>query len=172
MSNMKNFFWDEFYEEIDEPRWFKASGTKATDGKQGDTRNSGKVDKQSGNECDCCDDRPTAESIANSTDTKTEKPLSSVSDDFFYAVLDTSAEATNVLLEKHEDYGPSNIADAPGGAINGLAVRLHDKVARLSHLTKTGNDPKHESLYDTFLDISNYGLIGMLVLKDKWDTGD
>jgi len=26
----------------------------------------------------------------------------------------------NLLISKHKDYGPRNIADAPGGAINGL----------------------------------------------------
>jgi len=181
VSNIKNLFWDEFFEEygsngekvtdkklwleIDEPLWFKASGTKATNGKQGDTGNSSKVDKQSGDECDCCDDRPTAKLAVNSTSTKSV-------DSFYWNVNDVADEAVDVLLRKHEDYGPSNIADAPGGAVNGLVVRLHDKVARLSNLTKTGNDPKNESLYDTFLDIANYGLIGMLVLQGKWDSGD
>jgi len=181
MSSIKNLFWDEFFEEynsngekvtdkklwleIDEPLWFKASGTKAVDGKQGDTRNSSTVDKQSGNECDCCDDRPTTKPTTDSTSSHTI-------DSFYWNVNDVADEAVEVLLKKHDDYGPSNIADAPGGPINGLAVRLHDKVARLSNLAKTGNDPKNESIYDTFLDIANYGLIGMLVLQGKWDTGN
>lgn len=181
MGNIKDYFWDEFFNEytsngqkkrqsdlwleIDEPLWFKASGTKATNGKQGDTRNSNKVDKQSWNECDCCLDGPTTEPITNSTGTK-------IIDKFFWDVNDTATEAIAVLLKKHDDYGPANISEAPGGAVNGLAVRLHDKVARLSNLVKTGNDPKNESIYDTFLDIANYGLIGMLVLKGKWDSGD
>lgn len=82
---------------------------------------------------------------------------------------DYADEALEVLLSKHKDYGPSNIANAPGGALNGLSVRLHDKVARLAHLIENDADPKHESLYDTFLDIANYGLIGMMVLNDDWD---
>jgi len=181
MGNIKNIFWDEFFEEynsngekvadkklwldIDEPLWFKASGTKATDGKQGDTTDSSKTDNKLGDECGCCDDRPTTEPTTYGTDTESV-------DSFYWNVNDAADEAVGVLLSKHEDYGPSNIADAPGGPINGLAVRLHDKVARLSNLTKTGNDPKNESLYDTFLDIANYGLIGMLVLQGKWDTGN
>lgn len=90
--------------------------------------------------------------------------------DFEEGVWDKSEEAVVVLLEKHEDYGPRNISDSPGGPVNGLSVRLHDKVARLAHLLKTGADPKNESIYDTFLDIANYGLIGMLVLDDMWDS--
>lgn len=82
---------------------------------------------------------------------------------------DYSDEALEVLISKHKDYGPSNIANAPGGALNGLSVRLHDKVARLANLIEKDADPKHESLYDTFLDIANYGLIGMMVLNDDWD---
>lgn len=82
---------------------------------------------------------------------------------------DYSDEALEVLISKHKDYGPTNIADAPGGALNGLRVRLHDKVARLNNLIDKGVDPKHESLYDTFLDIANYGLIGMMILNDDWD---
>ncbi len=77
-------------------------------------------------------------------------------------------EALTLLLRKHADYGPKNIAQAPGGALNGLAVRLHDKVARMAHLLSTGSTPNNESLRDTMLDIANYGLIGVLVLDKKW----
>lgn len=73
-----------------------------------------------------------------------------------------------LLLTKFEDYGPRNIADAPGGPLNGLAVRLHDKVARLAHLLTSRGEPNHESLGDTFLDIANYGTIGQLVLAGDW----
>ena len=74
----------------------------------------------------------------------------------------------DVLLRKHNDYGPENISRAPGGPLMGLAVRLHDKVARLAHLLEKGGEPNFESLEDTFLDICNYGAIGQLVLKGEW----
>ena len=35
------------------------------------------------------------------------------------------------MIRKHQDYGPYNIANAPGGAMNGLIVRMHDKMTRL-----------------------------------------
>jgi hypothetical protein len=81
---------------------------------------------------------------------------------------DILGEALDILISKHADYGPLNILNAPGGPYAGLAVRLHDKVARLANLTGTGQEPRHESIRDTFLDILNYGLIGILVLEDKW----
>lgn len=83
-----------------------------------------------------------------------------------YEIVD---EAVDVLISKHEDYGPLNIANAPGGPLNGLAVRLHDKVSRLGNLTKTGNEPNHESLRDTFIDIINYAVIGILVSESNWE---
>ena len=73
-----------------------------------------------------------------------------------------------VLVSKQRDYGPSNIADAPGGPLIGLAVRLHDKISRLNHLLSTGADPQHESIHDTLLDIANYGTIGQMVLSGYW----
>jgi hypothetical protein len=79
-------------------------------------------------------------------------------------------ELMSVLLKKHKDYGPRNIADAPGGALNGLRVRIHDKLARINNLIDTGsNQPEYESLEDSFKDMANYAIIGMLVLRGKWD---
>jgi hypothetical protein len=82
-----------------------------------------------------------------------------------------SEEAWDVLVRKQSDYGPKNIMNAPGGALNGLAVRLHDKVARLANMMdKDINDHEFESLRDTFLDIANYGLIGMMVLDQTFEV--
>lgn len=83
--------------------------------------------------------------------------------------LITAIDAISLLIKKHNDYGPKNISDAPGGPLTGLAVRLHDKVARLSNLVTNNKKPSNESLEDTFVDILNYAVIGLLVLKDKWD---
>jgi len=75
-----------------------------------------------------------------------------------------------LLLRKHKDYGPANIANAPGGPLNGLRVRLHDKMARVNHLIDTGVEPSNESLRDSFADIVNYGIIGLCVLDGRWPT--
>lgn len=77
-------------------------------------------------------------------------------------------ELENLLLRKHADYGPTNISAAPGGALNGLRVRMHDKLARLNHLVENDADPLNESLRDTLLDLANYAAIGVLVLDGKW----
>jgi hypothetical protein len=78
-------------------------------------------------------------------------------------------ELSELLLSKHKDYGPKNISQAPGGAINGLRVRMHDKLARINNLIDSGASPEHESLEDSFKDMANYAIIGLLVLRDKWD---
>jgi hypothetical protein len=100
----------------------------------------------------------------------TSKELITSQDEFYLDVMSASDEAVEILIKKHEDYGSENISRAPGGAINGLAVRLHDKVARLANLIETGRDANYESLRDTFIDISNYGLIGIMVLDGSWES--
>ena len=78
-------------------------------------------------------------------------------------------ELSELLISKHKDYGPKNISQAPGGAINGLRVRMHDKLARINNLIDSGASPEHESLEDSFKDMANYAIIGLLVLRGKWD---
>lgn len=90
--------------------------------------------------------------------------------DFEDAVQQKFQQAKSVLLTKHKDYGPKNIALAPGGAINGLRVRMHDKMARINHLVESGVDPQNESLKDSFLDLANYAIIAMLVLDGEWPS--
>jgi hypothetical protein len=81
-----------------------------------------------------------------------------------------SRELNDLLLSKHKDYGPKNISQAPGGPINGLRVRMHDKLARINNLVDSGATPEHESLEDSFKDMANYAIIGLLVLRNKWDN--
>jgi hypothetical protein len=88
---------------------------------------------------------------------------------FESAVGQTFQELVDLLLSKHKDYGPKNISDAPGGAINGLRVRMHDKLARINNLVDSGKDPEHESIEDSFKDMANYAIIGLLVLRGQWD---
>lgn len=91
---------------------------------------------------------------------------------FESAVAQTFQELLDLLLSKHKDYGPKNIADAPGGAINGLRVRMHDKLARINNLYDSIRDmaPEHESFEDSFKDMANYAIIGLLVLRGEWDN--
>jgi hypothetical protein len=82
-----------------------------------------------------------------------------------WAILDA---AGNLLIKKHHDYGPKNIAFSPGGPLNGLRVRIWDKVARINNLLDSGVKPSNESLRDSFIDLLNYSAIAMMVLDGTW----
>ena len=103
------------------------------------------------------------DAYVKATSAKVKPPL-----EFEAAVI--ARKAIDLLIKKHEDYGPANISDAPGGPLNGLSVRLHDKVARLNHLLSNDKEPKNEAIEDTFIDILNYALIALLVIEGKWDN--
>ncbi len=94
----------------------------------------------------------------------------STSGDFEEAVQQKFQNAKSVLLQKQKDYGPKNISEAPGGPLNGLRVRMHDKMARINHLVDSGATPENESLKDSFLDLANYAIIAMLVLDGEWPS--
>jgi len=89
-------------------------------------------------------------------------------DNFEFDVMDIADELASLLLKKHKDYGPKNISHSPGGALNGLRVRMHDKIARINHLIDSGSSPENESLEDSFKDLANYSIITMMVLRGKW----
>ena len=89
-------------------------------------------------------------------------------EDFAKLVFEYFDINAQLLISKHRDYGPKNISQSPGGALNGLRVRMHDKLARINHLIDTEADPEHESLRDSFIDLANYAMIGLLVLDGEW----
>ena len=92
--------------------------------------------------------------------------------EFELNVRDVMLELGDLLIKKHRDYGPKNISNSPYGATNGLVVRMWDKIARIVNLTKDGKkvNAENEPLEDSFKDIANYGIIGLLVLRGKWDS--
>jgi hypothetical protein len=86
-------------------------------------------------------------------------------------------EMYKMFAAKHMDYGLQNIS--LGGdlsnkndklySLTGLAIRLTDKISRLRNLLINGkNYVKGEGMEDTFIDVANYGIIGMLVGRNKW----
>jgi hypothetical protein len=87
---------------------------------------------------------------------------------FVADVWTTLDAAGNLLIKKHKDYGPTNISLSPGGPLNGLRVRMHDKTARINHLIDSGATPENESLRDSFIDLLNYSAIALMVLDGKW----
>jgi hypothetical protein len=78
-------------------------------------------------------------------------------------------ELRSIMMKKQEDYGPLNIALAPGGAMNGLRVRMYDKLARLNNLADKDATPNYESIEDTLIDLANYAIIGLLVQRGQWE---
>jgi hypothetical protein len=78
-------------------------------------------------------------------------------------------EAWDILIQKQLDYGPLNIANSPGGPLNGLLVRMFDKISRLNNLVYNVQDtPKNESVEDSFIDLLNYSAIALMVIRGKW----
>ena len=87
-------------------------------------------------------------------------------------------EMYEMFARKHMDYGLNNIT--LGGdilnskedkkfSLTGLCIRLTDKISRLKNLLINGRSfVQGEGMEDTFIDIANYGIIGLLVGRDKW----
>jgi hypothetical protein len=72
------------------------------------------------------------------------------------------------LYKKHEDYGPLNIAGAPGGAMNGYVYECMT-TCTANNLVETGDTPNYESIEDTLIDLANYAIIGLLVQRGQWE---
>ena len=87
-------------------------------------------------------------------------------------------EQYEMFARKHMDYGLNNIAlggdivsnsDDKQFSLTGLCIRLTDKISRLKNLLVNGRSfVEGEGMEDTFIDIANYGIIGLLVGRDKW----
>jgi len=83
-----------------------------------------------------------------------------------------------MFAAKHLDYGLNNItlggdivnnSDDKQFSLTGLCIRLTDKISRLKNLLINGkNYVKGEGMEDTFIDIANYGIISLLVGRNKW----
>lgn len=71
-------------------------------------------------------------------------------------------ELTDLLIAKQHDYGHSNITDF--GEL-GVLVRANDKMARLKNLLNCSSIPKNESIEDSWRDLSNYGIIALLIRR-------
>jgi hypothetical protein len=76
------------------------------------------------------------------------------------------------------DYGLSNITlgstlEDPEDinlSLTGIWLRCNDKINRLKNMLKRKgrNYVQDEPMIDSFIDISNYGIIAQLVMKGKW----
>ena len=107
----------------------------------------------------------TSNSLASAKEIKHMEGL----EKFSSQVFKHTEELAYLLIKKQHDYGPKNIANAPGGPLNGLRVRIFDKISRINHLVDTGATPENESLRDSFMDLANYGIIALMVLDGEWE---
>ena len=105
--------------------------------------------------------------------------------DFEKTYPELAAEFVQIQKEQYElfaskmmDYGLGNIAlgstletqDDIHLSITGIWLRCNDKINRLKNiLNRNGkNYVAGEAAIDSFIDISNYGIIAQLVLRGKW----
>ena len=87
-------------------------------------------------------------------------------------------EMYELFAGKMMDYGLNNVtlggdivnnSDDKKFSLTGLTIRLTDKINRLRNLVVSGkNYVKDEGMEDTFIDVANYGIIGMLVGRNRW----
>ena len=80
------------------------------------------------------------------------------------AALVVAIENLAVLDKKQRDYGSRNISEF--GEI-GILMRVWDKICRLKNLMGKEN-PKNESIDDSWLDMANYAIIAILVRRGIW----
>ncbi len=83
-----------------------------------------------------------------------------------------------LFARKMMDYGLQNIAlgsnldtqEDIDLSLTGIWLRINDKINRLKNLLKRKgkNYVTGETMIDSFLDIANYGVIAMLVMRDQW----
>ena len=87
-------------------------------------------------------------------------------------------EQYELFAAKMMDYGLSNISlgsdlstkEDRDLSLTGIWLRCNDKINRLRNMIKRNgkNYVQGEAMIDSFIDISNYGIIAMLVLRNKW----
>jgi len=75
-------------------------------------------------------------------------------------------EMLKTFIQKHKDYGKSNILD--NGEL-GILFRSNDKLKRLQHLLMSGKPPQNESLDDNWMDIAVYAVIALLLRSGKFE---
>lgn len=85
-------------------------------------------------------------------------------------------EQYELFCRKQLNYGPSNIAvgtqlqtdEDIRLSLLGLFFRLNDKIQRVKTLVMGNRDDTDEPLEDSYLDISNYGIMASIVKRGKW----
>jgi hypothetical protein len=87
---------------------------------------------------------------------------------FLIAVADVFDEAEDLMIGRHRDYGPGNIANGFPDPLTALVVRMGDKFERIKHLLTSDKPVYGERLRDSWIDVANYGLIGVMCIDGTW----
>ena len=83
-------------------------------------------------------------------------------------VSEVFAEAINILIGRHADYGPDNVNNGFPSPLVALVTRMTDKMERIKHLLVKGGDTYGERMRDSWIDLANYALIGVMVQDGTW----
>lgn len=82
-------------------------------------------------------------------------------------------EGHDLMINKNSDYSGKRIDNISITGIEGISVRLLDKVSRFYNLTHTNKQfVKDESIRDTLIDIMNYANIGIQLIDGVWQLID
>lgn len=81
-----------------------------------------------------------------------------------------------LFCKKQLDYGPENItlgkdtekSENRKLSLMGLWFRMNDKIQRILNIVNNQVEPNNESLEDSWIDLSNYSIISILVHRGKW----
>ena len=74
-------------------------------------------------------------------------------------------EMEALIREKNKMYGDENVVKM---GKEGILFRIEEKLERIRHLLKTDQNPEKESIEDSWKDIANFGLIGLMLERGKW----
>jgi hypothetical protein len=77
----------------------------------------------------------------------------------------TFCECAVLLDQKNRDYGTGNISSF---GEKGVLVRSNDKIERLKTLLWGDKHPVHEKVEDSWMDLCNYGCIGLMCHRGDW----
>jgi hypothetical protein len=77
-------------------------------------------------------------------------------------------EAEDIMVGRHRDYGPGNIANGYPDPLTALVVRMGDKMERIKNLLSSDTPVYGERLRDSWMDLANYGLIGVMCIDGDW----
>jgi len=81
-------------------------------------------------------------------------------------LLELAHENVQLADRKQQDYGPNNILYS--GEM-GIIVRCQDKLCRLKHMLEKNGGVQNESIEDSYRDLANYALIGILLRRGDWE---